>query len=189
MTDSNIYRCSWANGNSMMTAYHDNEWGVPVHDDRLHFEFMVLDAFQAGLSWLTILKKRENFRTAFNNFDFFKIALYSDSIIKKLLLNEGIIRNRLKIEATINNAQRFQEIITEYGSFDNYIWQFVDNKVINYNRKTIKEIPSHSTESDTMSKALLKRGFRFVGTTICYSYMQAAGLVNDHEINCFRYGI
>jgi len=187
MAELNIYRCSWANGNSLMKTYHDKEWGMPVHDDRLHFEFMVLDAFQAGLSWLTVLNKRENFRFAFNNFDYNRVALYSDSDIKKLLSNEGIIRNKLKVEATINNAKRFIEIIAEYGSFDKYIWQFVGNNVIKNKRKTIKEIPSHSSESDAMSKALIKKGFRFAGTTICYSYMQAAGLVNDHEINCFRY--
>ena len=176
----------WNTEDKLLGKYHDKEWGVPVHNDQLHFEFMVLDAFQAGLSWLTILKKRENFRKAFDNFDFYKIAKYNDAKIQQLLANEGIIRNKLKIEATINNAIRIQEIIHEFGSFDTYIWQFVNSKTLRNNWVNFKEIPAKTIQSDGMSKELLKRGFKFVGSTICYSYMQAAGMINDHETSCFR---
>jgi DNA-3-methyladenine glycosylase I len=182
-----LYRCKWAENNQLMQHYHDTEWGNPVHDDVLHFEFMVLDAFQAGLSWLTILKKRENFRLAFDNFNFIKIAKYNNLKIGQLMANEGIIRNKLKIEATVNNANRIQEVIAEFGSFDNFIWKFVNHKTIQNKRLSVKEVPAKTEISDKMSKELLKRGFKFVGSTICYSYMQAAGMVNDHEINCFRY--
>ena len=187
MAELNIYRCSWANGNSLMKTYHDKEWGMPVHDDRLHFEFMVLDAFQAGLSWSTILNKRENFRKAFDNFDYQKISKYETKKITDLLLDSGIIRNRLKIEATIHNAKRFLDTINEFGSFDKFIWTFVDHKTVINKWNSIKHIPALSKESDKMSKELKKRGFKFVGSTICYAYMQAAGLVNDHTIHCFRF--
>lgn len=180
-------RCKWTNNNQISNYYHDTEWGVKLHDDYKLFEFLVLDAFQAGLSWLTILKKRENFRKAFDNFDFAKIANYDNSKIEELLLNEGIIRNKLKILATVNNAQKFIEVRNEFGTFDKYIWQFSDYKQIVNSYKNWNEIPATSSESDAMSKDLKKRGFKFVGSTICYAFMQAAGMVNDHEISCFRY--
>ena len=179
--------CKWAFGNPIMREYHDNEWGVPVHDDKKHFEFLILDAFQAGLSWLTILKKRENFRLAFANFDYYKVAKYTDDDFNKLMADAGIIRNKLKIQATITNAQCFIKVIEEFGSFDAFIWSFVNHKPIQNTWDTYKNVPAKTKESDAMSKALLKRGFRFVGSTICYAYMQAAGMVNDHEVNCFRY--
>jgi DNA-3-methyladenine glycosylase I len=180
-------RCSWAESHPLLQIYHDTEWGVPVHNDQKHFEFLVLDAFQAGLSWLTILKKRENLRKAFSDFDFRKVVKYTDADIAKLLNDEGIIRNRLKIEATINNAKQFIEIIDAFGSFDKFIWSFTNGKTIVNNWNNLKEIPAKTEISDKMSKALLKRGFKFVGSTICYAYMQAAGIVNDHETGCFRY--
>ena len=181
-------RCSWAK-KTLDIEYHDNEWGVPVHDDRKLFEFLVLDAFQAGLSWSTILKKRENFRTAFDNFNYKKIANYHQDKIDELLQNEGIIQNKLKINATIKNAKAFMKVRQEFGSFDKYIWSFVGGKTIVNKWKDLKEIPATSNESEAMSKDLKKRGFTFVGSTICYAFMQAAGMVNDHEINCFRYKI
>lgn len=170
-----------------MIEYHDKEWGVSVHDDQKHFEFMVLDAFQAGLSWAIVLKKREGFRKGFENFDFGKVAKFDEEKIQELLLDASIIRNQQKIRATIHNAQRFLEIQKEYGSFDKYIWQFTEHKT-NVNKwQTTNQIPATSTESDAMSKDLKKRGFKFVGSTICYAYMQAAGMVNDHLVSCFRY--
>jgi DNA-3-methyladenine glycosylase I len=187
--EKKIERCQWAEKNELMQHYHDTEWGVPVHDDTLHFEFMVLDAFQAGLSWLTILKKRENFRKAFDNFDFYKIAKYEQKKIEQLISDEGIIRNKLKIAATINNALRMQEVINEFGSFDKYIWGFVKHSTIHNKWNSFKEVPPKTIHSDAMSKDLLKRGFKFVGSTICYSYMQAAGMINDHETTCFRYSL
>lgn len=180
-------RCAWPGDDTLMMEYHDKEWGVPVHDDRKLFEFMVLDAFQAGLSWSTILKKRENFRKAFDNFDFNKIVKYDSKKIAKLLKDEGIIRNRLKIAATVTNAEVFRKVQKEFGTFDKYIWQFVKGKPMNGKRKSIKQIPASSKESDAMSKDLKQRGFKFVGTTICYAFMQAAGMVNDHTTDCFRY--
>jgi len=180
-------RCNWTKDDELMIAYHDKKWGVPIHDDKKLFEFMLLDAFQAGLSWKTILHRRENFSNAFDNFDYKKIAKYSEEKYNKLLLDESIIRNRLKIKATIENAKAFIEIQKEFGSFDKYIWQFVNNKPIVNKWKAISEIPAFSKESDVMSKDLKKRGFKFVGTTICYSFMQAAGLVNDHLVSCFRF--
>ncbi len=180
-------RCAWCIGQHLMEEYHDKEWGVPVHDDLKLFEFLVLDAFQAGLSWSTILKKRENFRKAFEGFDYKKIAKYDQKKIDELLKNEGIIRNKLKVNATITNAKAFVEVQKEFGSFDKYIWQFTGSKMIINKFKTWKEIPPNSKESDTMSKDLKKRGFKFVGSTICYAFMQAAGMVNDHETGCFRY--
>ena len=180
------HRCSWAK-KPLDIEYHDKEWGVPVHDDKKLFEFLILDAFQAGLSWNTILKKRENFRKAFDNFDYKKIAKYDQSKIDELLKDEGIIRNKLKINATIKNAKAFIKVQEEFGSFDKYIWSFTGGKTIINSWKELKEIPATSNESDAMSKDLKKRDFTFVGSTICYAFMQAAGMINDHEINCFRY--
>lgn len=170
-----------------MIDYHDREWGVPVHDDRKWFEFIVLDTFQAGLSWKTILHKRENFRQAFDNFDYEKISRYGEGKIQELLNNAGIIRNKLKILASISNAVAFKDVQKEFGSFDNYIWQFVDGKTIKNKWQSLKEIPATSPESDRMSREMKKRGFKFVGSTTCYAFMQAGGMVNDHMVDCFRY--
>lgn len=170
-----------------MIAYHDNEWGVPVHDDRKLFEFIVLDSFQAGLSWAIVLNKREGFRDAFNNFQPEVIASYDEQKIQKLIQNPAIIRNKLKIRSTITNAHEFLDIQKEFGSFDKFIWQFTGGKTITNLWKTEAEIPTRSPESDAMSNELKKRGFKFVGTTICYAFMQAAGMVNDHLTGCFRY--
>jgi len=183
-----IKRCAWAASNADYFDYHDNEWGVPVHDDRKHFEFMLLDAFQAGLSWLTILRKRKNFRKAFDDFDFEKIALYDEAKIQSLLQDEGIIRNRLKIHAAVKNANAFKKIREEFGSFDQYIWAFLDHKPVQNHFTTLGEIPARTALSDSISKDLKKRGFTFVGSTIIYAYLQAAGMVNDHTRDCFRYG-
>jgi DNA-3-methyladenine glycosylase I len=180
-------RCFWAGTDPLYLAYHDKEWGVPLHDDVRLFEFLVLEGMQAGLSWMTILKKRENFKKAFLNFDPQKVAKYNSKKVKTLLSNEGIIRNRLKIEATIQNAKAFLMIQKEYGSFDAYIWQFVGGKPKKNSWKQPREIPATTSESDVMSKDLKKRGFRFVGSTICYAFMQAVGMVNDHTTDCFRY--
>jgi DNA-3-methyladenine glycosylase I len=179
-------RCGWPSS-PISIAYHDREWGVPLKDDRKLFEFLVLDAAQAGLSWEIILRKREGFRAAFDNFDPEKIARYDDKKIKKLLADPGIIRNRLKIESAINNARAFLAVQKEFGSFARYIWQFVEGKPKINARRSLKDIPATSPESDAMSKALKRRGFRFVGSTICYAFMQAAGMVNDHSIDCFRH--
>lgn len=180
-------RCPWTNNNLLMIDYHDKEWGVPVHDNYKHFEFIILDAFQAGLSWQTIINKRENFRKAFDGFDFEKIARYDEKEYLRLMNDSGIIRNRMKIQATIANAKAFNNIRKEYGSFDKYIWQFTKYQTIKNNWKNIGEVPARSRESDMMSKDLIRRGFKFVGSTICYAYMQAAGMVNDHLTECFRY--
>jgi len=180
-------RCNWPGSNPLMIRYHDEEWGVPVYDDRKLFEFMVLDAFQAGLSWSIVLKKRENFRKALDNFQPKKIALYNDVKIQELLQDTGIIRNKLKIQATVDNAHRFLEIQKEFGSFDRYIWQFTGGKTLVNSWKTMDEIPAKSKESDVMSRDLKKKGFKFVGSTICYAFMQAAGMVNDHVVSCFRH--
>ncbi len=169
-----------------MIRYHDEEWGVPVHDDELHFEFIVLDSFQAGLSWSAILNKRENFRKAFDGFDPVKISRYKEPKINKLLADEGIVRNRLKVLATIGNAKSFLAIQKEFKTFDKYIWTFTKGKTIKNNWKDAKQIPAHTKESDAMSKDLISRGFKFVGTTICYAYMQAAGMVDDHLKGCGR---
>lgn len=169
-----------------MVAYHDKEWGVPVHDDRILFEFLTLEGAQAGLSWQTVLGKRENYRKALNNFDAKKIARYGAKDDRRLLANVGIIRNRLKIAATIQNAKKFLEIQKEFGSFDAYIWQFISGKSIDHKIRAMKDIPTTTQESDVMSKDLLKRGFKFVGPTICYAFMQAVGMVNDHQMDCFR---
>jgi DNA-3-methyladenine glycosylase I len=179
-------RCAWIN-DPLMRLYHDEEWGVELHDDRKFFEFMVLDAFQAGLSWKTILNKRENFRSAFDNFEPEIIADYSEEKYELLLADAGIIRNRAKIRATISNAKAFLEVQKEFGSFDNYIWSFVDHKPVKNSWQSLSEIPPKTSLSDIMSKDLTKRGFKFVGSTICYSFMQAAGMVNDHVVGCYRY--
>lgn len=179
-------RCAWPSS-PVSIAYHDREWGVPLKDDRKLFEFLVLDAAQAGLSWEIILRKREGFRAALDNFDPEKIARYDHKKIKELLDDERIIRNRLKIESAISNAQAFLAVQKECGSFARYIWQFVEGKPRINARRSLKDIPATSAESDAMSKALKKRGFRFVGSTICYAFMQAAGMVNDHAIDCFRH--
>jgi len=182
-----IKTCDWHLNNGLMIEYHDKEWGVPLHDDRKLFEYIILDAFQAGLSWSTIINKRENFRKAFDNFEAEKISKYSDTKIQKLLNDAGIIRNKLKIYATIENAKLFLKIRKEFGSFDEYIWQFTGGKTIVNKWKTQKELPATSRESDMMSKDMKKRGFKFCGSTICYAFMQAAGMVNDHLVSCFRY--
>ena len=182
-----INRCQWVGENPLMQKYHDLEWGKPLHDDRKLFEFFVLDAFQAGLSWSTVINKRKNFEKAFHNFDAKKIAKYSQKDVKRLLKDAGIIRNRLKIEATIINAQKFLEIKKEFGSFDKFIWKFVKAKPIQNNYKKLSDLPSKTILSDQMSEELKARGFKFVGSTICYAFMQAAGMVNDHSIECFRH--
>ena len=180
-------RCSWVGSDSIYENYHDMEWGVPLHDDNKLFEFLVLDGFQAGLSWLMILNKRQNYREAFDNFDPRKIAAYDSRKVKELLLNKGIVRNKLKVEAAIQNARSFLSIQSDFGSFDNYIWQFVGGKTRINRWKTVGEIPAQTKQSAAMSADLKKRGFKFVGPTICYAFMQAAGLVNDHVVSCFRY--
>jgi DNA-3-methyladenine glycosylase I len=180
-------RCEWPGENALMQAYHDTEWGVPLHDDRKLFEFIILDGAQAGLSWLTVLKKRENYRQAFDQFDPAKIARYGGKKIERLLQDEGIIRNRLKVNSAVQNAQAILALQEEFGSFDRYIWQFVGHRPIQNRFKTLQEIPAKTAQSDAMSKEMKKRGFNFVGSTICYAFMQAAGMVNDHCIDCFRY--
>ncbi len=180
-------RCSWPGKNELMIKYHDEEWGVPIHSDKKLFEFLILDAFQAGLSWQIVLNKREGFRKAFANFDYKKVSKFSEKDVEKLLKDASIIRNGLKIRATITNAQHFLEIQKEFGSFDKYIWKFTKGKTVKNKCKTLKDIPVTSPESDAMSKDLKKRGFKFVGSTICYAFMQAAGIVNDHLVSCFRY--
>jgi DNA-3-methyladenine glycosylase I len=167
--------------------YHDEEWGVPVHDDNKHFEFLILEGAQAGLSWSTILKKRDGYRKAFADFDPVKVAKFTPARIEKILLDPGIVRNRLKVTAAVNNAKRFLEIQKEFGSFDKYIWQFVGGKPILNKRKTLRDIPPTTKESDALSKDLIKRGFKFVGSTVIYAHMQACGLVNDHLLDCWRY--
>ena len=181
-------RCKWClNTFEEYRRYHDEEWGVPVHDDQTHFEFLVLESAQAGLSWATILKKREGYRRAFAGFDVEKVASYGPDVVEHLLQDPSIIRNRLKIEATINNAKRFLEVKDEFGSFDSYIWQFVDGRPIINHWKVMSEVPATTKEADLLSKDLKKRGFKFVGPTIIYAHMQAIGLVNDHTIDCFRH--
>lgn len=182
-------RCPWPTKNPLMVEYHDKEWGVPLHDDQKLFEFLILEGAQAGLSWETILNKRENYRNAFDNFNPNKIAKYTDKDVKRLLENPGIVRNRLKINSTIINAQKFLEVKKEFGSFDKYIWSFTNHKTINNKVKTERDYQSTSPESDSMAKDLKKRGFKFVGSTICYAHMQATGMVNDHTVDCFRHNI
>ena len=179
-------RCGWARDESMW-EYHDKEWGVPVHDDRVLFEFLILEGAQAGLSWSTILRKRPNYRKAFDKFDAKKIARYDDRKVAALLADAGIVRNRLKIAATIANAQTFLAVQKECGSFDRYIWQFVEGKPVQNRWRATDPVPAKTPQSDAMSKDLAKRGFRFVGSTICYAFMQATGMVNDHMVECFRY--
>jgi DNA-3-methyladenine glycosylase I len=181
-------RCEWAERSELEKSYHDNEWGFEVHDDRKLFEFLVLEGAQAGLSWTTILKKREGYRNAFHNFDPGKVSLYSDEEISALLANPGIVRNRLKIVSAIKNAKAFLKVQKEFGSFDSYVWGFVGGKPLRNSWEKETLIPSRSSESDMMSKDLRKRGFTFVGTTICYAFMQAVGMVNDHTAGCFRRG-
>jgi DNA-3-methyladenine glycosylase I len=183
----NKKRCDWTGNDDLMNEYHDKEWGVPVHDDKKHFEFLILDAFQAGLSWKTILYRREGFRKAFADFDVEKVARFTQKKLEKLMQDTGIIRNRLKIWGSVQNAKSFIQIQKEFDSFDKYIWQFTGNKTIQNKFKTMKEMPATSKESDAMSKDMKKRGFTFVGSTICYAYMQAAGMVNDHLTTCFRH--
>jgi DNA-3-methyladenine glycosylase I len=181
-------RCPWPANHTLAIAYHDNEWGTPLHNDDKHFEFIVLDSFQAGLSWNTILNKRENFRKAFDNFDYRTIALYDEAKVLSLMQDAGIIRNQAKIRATVGNAIAFMKIQEEFGSFDRYIWQFTGGKTLDHGLTMTGQTPVSTPESDAMSKDLIKRGFKFAGTTICYAYMQAAGMVNDHLTSCFRHG-
>lgn len=183
-----IKRCLWVpNNNSLYTKYHDEEWGVPVHDDKIIFEFLLLESFQAGLSWLTILKKRENFKKAFSNFDFMKVAKFNDKDVERLLKDKEIIRNKLKILATINNAQKFIEVKSKNKSFSNFLWSFVDGSPIVNKFKEIGEVPSKTFLSEKISKELKSLGFKFLGPTVMYSHMQATGIVNDHITSCFRY--
>lgn len=180
-------RCWWPGEDTLYLAYHDEEWGVPIRDDRLLFEFLCLEGQQAGLSWITILKKREHYRKCFKNFDIDKVARLTDKTIEKHLLDTGLVRNRLKLYSIRGNAQACKAVRKEFGSFTDYIWSFVDGKTIDGRRKSAKDVPASTKESDLMSKDLKKRGFKFVGSTICYAFMQAAGMVNDHTSNCFRY--
>jgi DNA-3-methyladenine glycosylase I len=184
----NIQRCAWTSDDPLLIAYHDREWGVPVHEDGKLFEFLILEGAQAGLSWLTVLRKRENYRAAFDGLDPAVVAGYKEKDIRRLLKNEGIIRNRSKIEAAIINAKKFLEIQDEFGSFDAYIWSFVGKKPMDHRFTSLAGIPATTKESDSMSKDLKKRGFKFVGPTICYAFMQAVGMVNDHTVDCFRHG-
>jgi DNA-3-methyladenine glycosylase I len=179
--------CSWPAGDSLLIAYHDKEWGVPLHNDRKLFEFLILEGFQAGLSWLTVLRKRENFRKAFDKFDFNKVATYDKRKIHSLLNDSGIIRNRLKIAGAVTNAKAFLEVRKEFGTFDKYIWRFTEGKPIHNGFKSLKELPTRTELSDIICTDLKKRGFKFVGSTIVYAHMQATGMVNDHIKNCFRY--
>ncbi len=180
-------RCDWVGSDELYEKYHDEEWGKPVHDDETMFEFLLLEGFQAGLSWITILRKRENFRKAFDNFDYKKIANYSQKKLDSLMQDEGIIRNKLKIQSAVINAQKYMEVQKEFGSFCNYIWSFVEGKPIINQWKSIKEVPASTPLSDKISKDLKKRGFKFVGTTIIYAHLQAVGIVNDHTTDCFCY--
>lgn len=180
-------RCSWCLGDPLYEAYHDQEWGVQVYDDNTLFEFLILETFQAGLSWITVLRKRENFRKAFDNFDYYKIANYKQPKINDLLQDAGIIRNKLKVNATVTNAQAFIKIQEGFGSFSKYIWDFVDGKPIKNECKSMQDVPATTSISDVLSKDLKKRGFKFVGPTVVYAHMQATGMVNDHVMDCFRY--
>ncbi len=181
------HRCGWCVGDPLYEAYHDEEWGVPVYDDDTLFEFLILETFQAGLSWITVLRKRENFRKAFDNFDYKIISNYGQRKIDELLQDAGIIRNKLKVNATVSNAKAFMEVQKEFGSFSKYIWGFTDGKPIKNALKNYKDAPANTPLSDRISKDLKKRGFKFVGTTVVYAFMQATGIVNDHEVGCFRY--
>ena len=185
----NKIRCDWAGSDPIYIKYHDKEWGVPVHNDRKLFEMLILEGAQAGLSWITILKKRENYKKAFDNFEAELVAKYKTPKINKLLNDEGIVRNKLKVNSAVTNAKAFLLIQKEFGSFDKYIWSFVNGKPIKNKWKKLKELPTHTPLSDRISKDLKKRGFKFVGSTICYSFMQAVGIINDHLTNCFRYNL
>jgi len=185
-TGKDLVRCGWAQ-NDLAIAYHDREWGVPQHKDRVLFEFLLLEGAQAGLSWDTILRKRENYRAAFDGFDPNKVSRYDARKIRLLMNNEGIVRNRLKILSAVKNAKAFLQVQRDFGSFDRYVWQFVGGKPLLNARRSLKQLPARTTESDAMSKDLKKRGFTFVGSTICYAFMQAVGMVNDHVVTCFRY--
>lgn len=180
-------RCNWCKDNSLYEKYHDSEWGVPVYDDKILFEFLILESAQAGLSWITILKKRENFRRAYDNFDPLKVALYDEVKIVELMQDKGIVRYRRKIEASINNAKRFIEIQNEFGSFSSYLWSFTDGRVVDGRVETTENLPSTSNLSDTLAKDMKRRGFKFLGSTTLYSYLQAMGVINDHITSCFRY--
>ena len=183
-----IRRCGWCGEDALYVAYHDKEWGVPVHDDRRLFEFLILEGAQAGLSWITILRKRENYRQAFAGFDAGKVARFGARDVARLLADPGIVRNRLKVGAAISNAQRFLDVQEAFGSFDAYIWRFVDGRPIVNRWKTLKQVPASTQASDALSRDLKQRGFKFVGSTICYAHMQATGMVNDHLVGCFRHG-
>jgi len=185
--NDHLNRCDWAGNDPLLAAYHDREWGVPVYDDRKIFEFLILESFQAGLSWMTILRKRENFRNAFDNFDFYLVAGYGQEKIDELMNNSGIIRNKMKIEAAISNAKAFIQVQKEFRSFSNYLWSFTGGKPIVNNFKSIKELPAKTELSDNISKDLKKRGFKFMGSTVVYAHMQATGMVNDHYIYCYRH--
>jgi DNA-3-methyladenine glycosylase I len=180
-------RCEWCRNDPLYIEYHDHEWGMPIHDDRRLFEFLILEGAQAGLSWLTILKKRDNYRKAFHGFDPYKIAMYSEADVHRLLSDRGIVRNRLKIESAIRNARGVLEIMEEFGSFDAFIWRYVDYRPIQNAWRSLDELPASTALSDTISKDLKRRGFNFFGSTICYSFMQAVGMVNDHVVSCFRF--
>ncbi len=182
-----VQRCQWSWKDPIYYPYHDKEWGTPVHDDKIMFEFLILEAFQAGLSWLTMLRKRENFRKAFHDFDYHKIARYTDKDVERLMNDSGIIRNKLKILGAISNAKAFLQVQKEFGSFCKYFWAFTDGKTIHNGYRNISEVPATTELSDKISKDLKKRGFKFMGSTIVYAHMQAVGLVNDHTVDCFRY--
>lgn len=185
--DNALTRCAWCAGDALYVAYHDEEWGVPVHDDRTLFEFLILEGAQAGLSWLTILRKRENYRRAFDGFDASRIARYDEREIAALLADPGIVRNRLKVAATVANARAFLAVQEQFGSFDGYIWRFVDGRPVRNAWSVLDQVPARTAQSDAMSKDLARRAFKFVGSTICYAFMQAVGMVNDHLTDCFRY--
>lgn len=187
MNTDALTRCAWCGTDPLYVAYHDEEWGVPLHDDRKLFEAVILDGFQAGLSWLTVLKKRENFRQAFDDFDAEKIARYEEPKLQALLQDPGIIRNRLKVYGAVKNAKAYLQVQEEFGSFDRYIWQFTDGRTIINTPQSMADLPTSTPESDAMSKDMKKRGFTFCGTTICYAFMQAVGMVNDHVVDCFRH--
>ena len=180
-------RCEWAGGSELMLRYHDTEWGAPVHDDRTHFEFLILEGAQAGLSWETVLKKRENYRAAFDAFDPAKVARYGEAAVARLLADAGIIRNRAKVAAAIGNAKAFLDVQREFGSFDSYVWPFVGGEPLKNSFRSLAQLPAQTEQSDAMSKDLKRRGFKFVGPTICYAFMQSIGMVNDHTPDCFRY--
>jgi DNA-3-methyladenine glycosylase I len=182
-----VNRCKWAESNELMTDYHDREWGTPLHDDKQLYELLILEGMQAGLSWNTVLQKRDNFRKAFDNFDYTKIIKYKEEKIEELMQNKGIIRNRLKIQSVITNAKSFLKVQKEFGSFNNYIWDFVNAKSVRNSWKKLEDLPSNTELSDRISKDMKKRGFKFIGTTILYSFLQAIGVVNDHTTDCFRY--